>query len=42
MYDNSGKNFSPVAIGKDLDYIIINNDMFDTFREDVIDGEKIE
>jgi predicted ABC-type ATPase len=42
MYDNSGKNFSPIAIGKDLDYIIINNDMFDTFREDVIDGEKIE
>ena len=42
MYDNSGKKFSPIAIGKDLDYIIIDNDMFDTFREDLFNGKKRE
>ncbi len=35
VYDNSGKRFLPVAIGKKMDYIIINNDMFETFREDL-------
>lgn len=34
VYDNSGKDFMPVAIGKRSDYIIINNETFDTFRED--------
>jgi predicted ABC-type ATPase len=41
MYDNSGKNFLPIAIGKDIDYIIIDNDMFDTFREDLFNGKNI-
>ena len=35
VYDNSGKNFMPVAIGKRSDYIIINNEIFDSFREDL-------
>ncbi len=35
VYDNSGKRFLPVAIGKGMDYIIINNDMFEPFREDL-------
>ena len=35
VYDNSGKRFRPVAIGKGMDYIIIDNDMYETFREDL-------
>jgi predicted ABC-type ATPase len=35
IYDNSGKRFRPVAIGKGPDYIIIDHEMFETFREDI-------
>jgi len=35
VYNNSGKKFMPVAIGKGMNYIIIDNDMFETFREDI-------
>ena len=38
IYDNSGKIFLPVCIGKGLDYIILNNEMFETFREDLSNG----
>ncbi len=40
IYDNSGKVFLPVCIGKGLDYIILNNEMFETFREDLSNGRK--
>jgi predicted ABC-type ATPase len=40
IYDNSGKVFSPVCIGKGQDYIILNHEMFQTFREDVSDGRE--
>lgn len=40
VYNNSGKIFLPVAIGKGQDYIIMDNEMFDIFREEVDDGEK--
>lgn len=36
MYDNSGKRFLPIAIGKGLDYIIMDSEMLQTFREDLI------
>ncbi len=35
VYNNSGKKFMPVAIGKGMHYIIMDNDMFETFREDI-------
>ena len=38
IYDNSGKLFLPVCIGKGLDYIIIDNEMFETFREALSNG----
>jgi hypothetical protein len=36
MYDNSGKHFLPIAIGKGSDYIIMDNEMLQTFRDDLI------
>jgi predicted ABC-type ATPase len=41
IYDNSGKVFLPVCIGKGLDYIILDHEMFETFREDLSNGTKI-
>ncbi len=35
VYNNSSKSFMPVAIGKGMDYIIIDNEMYETFREDM-------
>ena len=40
VYDNSGKVFLPVCIGRGPDYIILNHEMFETFREDLSDGRK--
>lgn len=40
VYDNSGKIFLPVCIGKGLDYIILDHEMFETFREDVSNGKR--
>jgi len=41
VYDNSGKVFLPVCIGKGEDYIIFNHEIFETFREDVSNGKRI-
>jgi len=40
VYDNSGKAFLPVCIGKGLDYIILDHEMFATFREDLSNGKR--
>jgi predicted ABC-type ATPase len=40
VYDNSGKVFLPVCIGKGMDYIILDHEMFETFREDLSDERK--
>lgn len=40
IYDNSGKVFLPVCIGKGLDYIILDHEMFETFREDLSHGKR--
>ena len=41
IYDNSGKIFLPVCIGKGQDYIILDHELFETFREDVSHETKI-
>jgi predicted ABC-type ATPase len=40
IYDNSGKVFLPVCIGKGLDYIILDHEMYETFREDLSNGKR--
>ena len=40
IYDNSGKVFLPVCIGRGLDYIIFDHEMFETFREDFSNGKR--
>ncbi len=40
IYDNSGKVFLPVCIGRGLDYIILDHEMFETFREDLSNGKR--
>ena len=40
LYDNSGKVFLPVCIGKGLDYIIFDHEMFEAFREDLSNGKR--
>jgi predicted ABC-type ATPase len=40
VYDNSGKVFLPVCIGKGQDYIILDHEMFETFREDLSNGKR--
>ena len=35
IYNNSGKSFLPVAIGKGEDYIILDSEMFETYMEDL-------
>jgi predicted ABC-type ATPase len=40
VYDNSGKVFLPVCIGKGSDYIIFDHEIYETFREDLSDGKR--
>ena len=42
LYDNSGKEFLPVCIGKGLNYITLDQDRFEAFKEDLTDGTRIE
>ena len=40
IYNNSGKSFLPVAIGKGNSYIIIDGEMFESFMEDALGGQE--
>ncbi len=40
VYDNSGKVFLPVCIGKGQEYLILDHELFESFREDLSDGRK--
>ena len=40
VYDNSGKAFLPVCIGRGQDYIILDHERFESFREDLSNGKR--